>query len=168
SILRSARVLGTLILTLPATATAQDKPSLLNTRVLTNGWVHFEIESPENENVYVIERSDSFQGWNDIALLLGPPEFTPSLPFIDAGAASQRQFYRARTFPPAATNDWKNQVFYPGDSFLSLPLSYEAPEVRWIKFAIKTNEPTRIYYQDSSKYQFHYDFAKARLPEFAG
>lgn len=40
--------------------------------------------------------------------------------------------------------------------------------MRWIKFLILTDDPTRVYFQDGNQRVLHYDFAKARLPRFAG
>ena len=66
---------------------------------------------------------------------------------------------------PRPTNDWKNQILYPTDPFQS---TNSAQSVTWLKFAILLNDPTRVYYQDSRKYLFHYDFATQRLPPFLG
>ena len=39
---------------------------------------------------------------------------------------------------------------------------------RWIKFLILLDEPDRVYFQDSSRYLFHYEFARERFARFAG
>ena len=52
-----------------------------------------------------------------------------------------------------------------------LPLPFTGQpgdEVRWLKFAILAHDPTRVYFQDSRKYLFHYDFAVKRLEPFRG
>ena len=70
-----------------------------------------------------------------------------------------------RPRPAAPTNDWKNQIVYPTDAFQS---TNAAQSVTWVKFSILLDDPTRVYYQDSRKYLFHYDFATTRLPPFLG
>ena len=35
------------------------------------------------------------------------------------------------------------------------------------KFTVLLSEPDRVYFQDSDRYPFHFDFARARLPDFA-
>lgn len=75
------------------------------------------------------------------------------------------RFYRLLATPRASSDDWKNQVLFPADALRS---TNSAGNVTWIKFAILFNEPARVYYQDSRKYLFHYDFATLRLPPFVG
>lgn len=38
----------------------------------------------------------------------------------------------------------------------------------WVKFAILLDEPWRVFYQDSTEFPFHYDFAAQRLAPFLG
>lgn len=38
----------------------------------------------------------------------------------------------------------------------------------WVKFLILSADPTTVYFQDSNLYSFHYEFAVAELPQFAG
>lgn len=70
---------------------------------------------------------------------------------------------RTVTITPHAT--WKNQVSTSDDPFLS---GWSPDQVRWIKFAILLEDPTRVYFQDSNAYQFHYEFASQRLDPFVG
>jgi hypothetical protein len=136
----------------------------------TNGWPKLAIGSPTNQ-VYTIECSDSLTNWQSVAVLHGR-EFVANpaaLPFVDPGAdSSSTRFYRVRSEPIEFEDDWRNQVFFPDDEFRNEPITFGLPETRWIKFAITTNEPTRVYYQNSWKYKFHYNFASARLPGFQG
>lgn len=59
---------------------------------------------------------------------------------------------------------WKNQIEFPDDPFQS----WTSPA--YIKFTIVTTEsfdPNVVYYQDSSRYEYHYDFAVEHLDPFA-
>lgn len=38
----------------------------------------------------------------------------------------------------------------------------------WVKFMLKLDDPSVVYFQDSRTYPFHYDFASKRLPGFVG
>jgi hypothetical protein len=78
------------------------------------------------------------------------------------------RFYRTHLSPKTPNDDWKNHAVYPTDPFLSAEPGWGRFESRWLKFALPLNEPYRIYFQDSTKYLFHYDFAVARLPQFSG
>ncbi len=136
----------------------------------TNGWSELALKAPTNQ-VYKIQVSETLTNWSDVAVLHGREFYDnpPALSFVDPSAQSDgTRFYRVVTHPILFENDWRNQVFFENDAFLNESLSFGLPETRWIKFAILTNEPTRVYYQNSWKYKFHYDFASARLPGFKG
>lgn len=144
------------------------KPSLRASQVLTNGWFQLLLENPEPDVVYAFERGADLSSWEDAGVAIGPWEFDGELPFTDAANPGREAFYRVRAFQRTNTNDWKNLAVFPYDSFLAEPVRFGQPEVRWIKFAITTNEPARVYYQDTRRFPFHYNFAAARLPEFKG
>jgi hypothetical protein len=136
----------------------------------SNGWPRLAIGAPTNR-VYSVQVSTTLTNWTTVAVLHGR-EFTtnpPSLSFIDASAdRSGLRFYRFGSEPIEFDDDWRNQVYFPDDEFRNESISFGLPETRWIKFAILTNEPARVYYQNSWKYPFHYNFASARLPGFKG
>ncbi|HEX7860363.1 MAG TPA: PEP/pyruvate-binding domain-containing protein [Verrucomicrobiae bacterium] len=136
----------------------------------TNGWPQVAIGAPANL-VYSLQSSSNLTDWSTIAVLHGREFATnePTLPFIDASApVGGTRFYCYIAEPIEFDDDWRNQVYFPDDDFRSEPISFGLPEPRWIKFGILTNEPKRVYYQNSWKYKFHYNFASARLPGFKG
>jgi hypothetical protein len=71
---------------------------------------------------------------------------------------------RAETVPPDSV--WKSDISLPNDAFVSLPLGDILNEVRWVKFTILPTEPDEIYFQDSRRFAFHFDFARDYLPPF--
>jgi len=133
------------------------------------GW-HRIAGTAEASRVYTIEGSSNLTHWQAIATLIDPSGLPPgtnaSFSFLDpASSLLSGRFYRATSSPVAGTNDWKNQIGFPFDAF-------EATNVfgqpRWTKFSIVLSEPFRVYYQDSQRYPFHYDFAVTRLDQFRG
>lgn len=116
------------------------------------------------EAVTVIERSSEFRAWTEVLRGHGPVLAAPDL---SADGASQR-FYRAVLHRRTELDDWKNVLRGPVDPFLSPEPPPADLESRWVKFTIPLDAPYRVFFQDSTKYPFHYDFATARLPEFKG
>ena len=111
--------------------------------------------------VLTLHASTNLGSWTNIGTL-----HDALFAYPDAASAIRGQrFYRLAATARASTNDWKNQIVYPTDAFQS---TNGAQNVTWVKFAILLEDPTRVYYQDSRKYLFHYDFATQRLPPFLG
>ncbi len=61
---------------------------------------------------------------------------------------------------------WRNTVDFPDDSFRVVGTSDSNPN--WIKFAILLCDPTKVYFQDSLTYPFHYEFATEELDPYIG
>lgn len=130
----------------------------------SNGWAHVEWPLQVPGRVFTLSASSNLQTWIPIATLHDGP-----VNFLDPATPEFRErFYRVAVAAKGPTDDWKNQVAFPADPFCWGDSATEAKQVRWIKFAILTAEPYRVYYQNSKSYLFHYDFARARLTLFAG
>lgn len=141
---------------------AEEPPALVVLPPDSTGWFRLATGIADHQ-VLTLEASADLRSWTPIAVV-----HEGLRPFGDPGSASRPQrFYRARQRARTANDDFKNQVVLPEDRFMSSPL-FGSDEPRWIKFAILTAEPTRVVFQDSQKYRFHYDFAVARLEPFAG
>jgi hypothetical protein len=120
------------------------------------------LESPfQSQTLLRLEASPDLSGWTETG------RFHDALyPWPDGRAGTARQsFYRLLTGPRTAADDWKNQLVFPDDAFRAAASS-ETP--RWVKFSIRPAEPWRVYFQDSVKYPFHYEFATQRLTPFHG
>lgn len=61
---------------------------------------------------------------------------------------------------------WRNSVDITGDQLINY--GNTAAGAPWVKFTILVCDPTRVYFQHSTQYQFHYDFAHALLNPFTG
>jgi len=66
------------------------------------------------------------------------------------------------------SNYWKNGLAYPYDPFCNSRFVDGKP--KWVKFTIllEPYDPNVVYFQDSSKYVFHYTFANEWLDPFRG
>ena len=126
----------------------------------SNGWVRLNSTFHSNA-VLTLHASTNFGAWANIGTLHNALFAYPDA----ASTAWGQRFYRLAAADRVSTNDWKNQIVYPTDPFQS---TNGAQSITWVKFAILLNDPTRVYYQDSRKYLFHYDFATRRLPPFLG
>ncbi len=99
------------------------------------------------------------------------PDAGPSLdaePRPDAGATEPPPFeWPVETGTVAITPDpsWKNRITRD-DPFVVVPADLESP--RWVKFTILLRDPGRVYFQDSARYPFHYEFATERLDPWRG
>jgi len=115
-----------------------------------NNWFHTLFAS---ENLSAWTPISRFQGWFD---------------FLDPRSGLfPRRFYLLRADANDASPNWKNQVnLEAGEQFLSQPSDWMG--LSWVKFIILLDEPWRVYFQSSSRYGFHYDFAVAELPVFRG
>ncbi len=135
------------------------EPKLLRPRA-EDGWVRLNSASRSNA-LLTLEASTNLAAWQPIAILHdGVFEYPDA-----ASAGFSRRFYRLRAAERGPDDDGKNQLLYPTDPFRT---TNATQGLRWVKFAILLDDPTRVYYQDSSKYPFHYDFAAQRLAPFQG
>ena len=127
------------------------------------GWPRLSLGADGNQ-VVRIETSTNFGSWHEIGLGHGRLQEFPD----PAAPIHPRRFYRGSVAPRLDTDDWKNQVVFPDDPLRSPDPGFGRLDPRWIKFAIVLDEPHRVYFQDSDRYRFHYDFAVARLDRFRG
>jgi hypothetical protein len=115
-------------------------------------------------HVYRLEASDDLIHWRERAVGHGDLFEYP----VGSPRGTVQQFYRVVATPLTDLDDGKHQVQCLGDPFLSAPAGDGRLESRWIKFAILLDQPDRVYFQDSSKYLFHDQFARQRLPPCVG
>src|SRR4051794_34085371 len=134
-----------------------------------NHWLRIGADSwpednPEGHGIFPvaiwIEASPDLVHWSDIALLHGT-----NVDFTDPASSNlAHRFYRYRTNElTEGFSDWKNQMAVPTDTFSS-----PRDVISWVKFAIATNDPTRVYFADNYYYSLHYDFVTNRVPGFVG
>ncbi len=62
---------------------------------------------------------------------------------------------RAEAETVIPSTSWRNTIDFPSDSFRKA--GPETGDPGWIKFLIFVSDPTKVYFQDSKAYPFHYD-----------
>ncbi len=117
--------------------------------------------------VHTLESSPDLRQWRPAAVLHHAGwEFTD----VMQENPERSGFFRLQSRAIGPNDDGRNHVRVPMDPFANEDpdLFSGAPAVRWIKFAVDLNEPGRIWFQDSRRYAFHYDWARLRLAPFLG
>ncbi|RME96163.1 MAG: hypothetical protein D6766_01395, partial [Verrucomicrobia bacterium] len=128
-----------------------------------NGRLRFTSSGPSNQ-VHRLEVSTDLRQWQELARAMGGLTGYPDLNLPAEGP----RFYRVRVTAPGPADDGLNQVRWGDDPFLSEPWSPWSLKPRWVKFTLVLAQPDRVWFQDSRKYPFHYDYAVARLAPFRG
>lgn len=59
---------------------------------------------------------------------------------------------------------WKERIDYWSDPFIQS----EYEQVGWVKFSVLVGDPSRVIFQNSHTYPYHYDFAAERLDPYLG
>ncbi|MBL9173969.1 MAG: hypothetical protein JNL10_10585 [Verrucomicrobiales bacterium] len=135
-------------------------------RVAPGGWIHFSSPGAAGQ-VHRLESSEDLVEWREMAVLHdGPWEFAD----VTAPGRSSR-FVRVTSRARSSQDDGKNAVVLPSDPFAEPAVTSEflrPASLGWIKFAILREDESRVWFQDSRKYPFHFEFARLRLPPFAG
>jgi len=155
-------VLAWLLITVSAAWPADSVEMTVDQRT---GWQRLSYGGPSNL-VYTLQGSEDLVRWTNIASLQ-----IPAVTFADPLSTNlSHRFYRFRMANRFATNDWKNQISVPEETFSQGQSNtpFGSPQPRWVKFLILRNDPTRVYFQDSTKFAFHYDFARQRIEPFQG
>lgn len=132
----------------------------------TDGWPRFSLEGGSNRLVRLLAVPALPFAGNEVEVARARDRFT-RLPDFSAGNDPLR-FYRAVVSPWPAGLDWKNQLAMHDEPFRSPEAPFWQPESRWVKFALLLGTTPQVVFQDSTRWPFHYDFAVARLPQFAG
>ncbi len=114
-------------------------------------------------HLLLLEHSDNLRDWTETARALEHLH-----PYADALRGHQPlAFYRVRASPLQPPDDWSNliegssqKLFLPGSGSGLAGTSI-------VKWSILLNHPDRVYFQDSVRYPYHIQFARARLPGYA-
>lgn len=113
-----------------------------------------------------VEFNDGSGPWGISAARIGSSHWE-----VPAEMSSGARIFRVvESAPPVITpnKNWKNELVLPGEPFLSANLGESFVTVKWVKFLIMVDDCTRVYFQDSNRYLFHYNFASELLSPFMG
>ncbi len=132
-----------------------------------NGQIALTGYSEEGESA-VLERSEDLEDWEPVF-----GSFESDWEFRDAVPTEPGEtvFYRLRGESSLAIEPdeaWALELDLDGDALFSEPKSNGISFVRFAKFTILTADLSKVYFQDSKEYPFHYDFAVDKLAPFAG
>ena len=158
-----AALLGMLVLAfvLVPEVLAQDSPTVTATRTADG---RIRVGSTDlSGRLQLLERSPDLRTWSEAARTLQGFDAFP-IPGADATTG----FLRVRSRAAEPTDDWKNQIRFPEDPFLSVPGDPSSGGFRWMKFTLRLDTPSLVYFQDSTRQPFHYGFIRQRLAGFEG
>ena len=121
--------------------------------------LHSVEPSDPEESLLVLRRSLDLESWSEIGRfknLLHPYTFGLS-------TESEQAFFQVHSRRAQMTDDWANQLVVPQDPLFSRPIGVGLSAAPFVKFTVELSDPGRVYFQDSSKYPFHYQFIRDRL-----
>ena len=141
--------------------------------LLDSGW-NTEGNPGQVLRVFEVETSANFEEW----VVTGTAHHWPFR--FHSNPGRKALFYRVSDRRKRSTDDWKNVAVIPGlitgssgaqrwvdEPFFAFPQGGFGGSPYWMKFTIRLDEPGQpVVFQDSRKYVFHYEFARARLEGF--
>jgi hypothetical protein len=131
--------------------------------VLTGGVPVIQAEAQPGERL-IAEHSINLQDWNETARVFGRLK-----PYPDAAAhGNSSGFYRVRRAPEEPADDWSNQLDVPSGRLFRPGTGGGLAGIGYAKWTLLLARPDRVHFQDTVAYPFHYPFARARLPGYAG
>ena len=112
------------------------------------------------DQVHHLEASQDLVSWHEIAF--------SNVPFNRYSLPQQvpARYYRSRSRDADDASDWTNQIrVFDQRIFAGSDLG-DSPA--FAKFTVDLDNPERVYFQDSERYPFHFQFARTRLPGYEG
>lgn len=111
-----------------------------------------------------LEASDDLRTWSEAARVNDR-----LFPYADGSAGAERaRFYRVAARPRQAADDWSNQIDAESPQLFKPGTGTGLAGMASVKWSILLPQPDRLYFQDSVVYPFHIQYARARLPGYAG
>lgn len=125
--------------------------------------VTLTLDGADGAEVHHLEHSTDLVSWQEVAFSNGFFEGYWQQP-LDSGG-----FFRVRSRPADDASDWTNQLGVSDGRIFTEPGAGGFPNnPAFAKFTVKLDEPDRVWFQDSDRYPFHYNFVNARLPGYQG
>ena len=109
--------------------------------------------------IVVLRRSTDLSSWEEIGMFRDQLHAYS----ISHRGGSNTVFYQTIKRRPKASDDWANQLLVPESALMAQPMGGGLSGAPFCKFTIELSSPERGYFQDSSKYPFHYTFIRERL-----
>ena len=125
--------------------------------------VRLTLDGAGEGDVHHLEHSGDLVSWLEVAFSNGAFD-RYGLPSGDGAG-----FYRVRSRPADDASDWTNQLGVPDGRIFTEPGAGGLPNnPAFAKFTVKLDDPGRVWFQDSDRYPYHYNFVFARLPGYQG
>ena len=117
---------------------------------------------PIDGKATLIEVSSDLRDWSDLAA--SNRTFRSYEVSVEGGS----RFFRTRDWNSVEPLPYTNQLWVEKRDFIALPLTGQSNNAAaFVKFTIQLDDPTRVYFQDSERYPFHYFFVREWLEAFA-
>ena len=129
---------------------------------LDAGVPHLDSEDQPG-SLLLIERSANLTDWSELAR--GIRQLRSYGDWVSVGQTER--FYRAWKRPLQASDDWSNQVGADSNLLFNPGRGGELGGIPALKWTVLLDQPDRVYFQDSVRYPFHIQFARARIPGYA-
>jgi hypothetical protein len=111
--------------------------------------------------VHRLERNVDLGGWREVAFSNGPFDR------YRVAAEGAVGFFRVESRPAGEADDWTNQLRVPDARIFTEPgAGGSANNPAFAKFTVVLADPGRVWFQDSDRYPYHYNFIRARLPGY--
>jgi len=109
-----------------------------------------------------LERSQDLRTWTELAVVQEQLQAYRDRP----PEASAPHFYRVEALPSDDTDDWSNQARPSSGALFKPGTGSGLAATAYVKWLFLLEDPQRVYFQDSVKYPYHIQFARARLPGY--
>jgi hypothetical protein len=114
-------------------------------------------------HMLLVEHSANLQDWTEVARVLGQ-----LYPYGDWFRSNQDLgFYRGRSWPAQDLDDWSNQLVAKSPALFKPGSGSGLAAISYVKWSLLLNHVDRVYFQDSVRYSYHIQYARARLPGYA-
>lgn len=109
-----------------------------------------------------LERSHDLRQWTELARVHERLQAYGDWAAGDPGA----RFYRVQATPWETSDDWSNQIGASSGGLFKPGTGGGLAAIATVKWLLQLSESDRVYFQDSVKYPYHLQFARARLPGY--
>lgn len=145
------------------TSTSLVRAAELRLRVVLEAGVPRLETAPKPGQLLIVERSEDLRGWAEFARV-----WEQLQPYGDWSFSSQRaRFYRVQSLGLRVEDDWSNQLAASMGLLFKPGAGTGLAATATVKWTLLLSEPDRVYFQNSVKYPYHFQFARARLPGYA-
>ncbi|MGI9242660.1 MAG: hypothetical protein ACR2RV_17825, partial [Verrucomicrobiales bacterium] len=122
--------------------------------------ISLTLSAGDSGQVHYLEASQDLVSWREIAF--------SNVTFERYSLPKQvpARYFRSRSREADEASDWTNQLMVSDQRIFAGSGAGDNPT--FAKFTVEIDNPERVYFQNSERYPFHFQFARARLPGYDG